>query len=171
MPKCPFCAKVISAAHQTCPYCRAPITVSQQPQTDGGLDQRVRALLDQRQKLAAIKLYREETGASLLDAKSAVEALEFGTPLPATEVPTPGDWEGDVLKLLGEGKKIQAIKLYREHTGGGLKEAKEAVEALGRRHGVVGRGGGCLGVVLLFALAAAVVATTITHALAYSFGS
>lgn len=33
--------------------------------------------------------------------------------------------------LLRDGKKIQAIKTYREITGAGLKEAKEAVERMG----------------------------------------
>ena len=39
-------------------------------------------------------------------------------------------------------KKIQAIKLYRERTGIGLKEAKDFVEALAAKHGVA-PGGGC----------------------------
>jgi ribosomal protein L7/L12 len=30
-----------------------------------------------------------------------------------------------------DGRKIQAIKAYREITGAGLKEAKEAVERMG----------------------------------------
>jgi ribosomal protein L7/L12 len=33
---------------------------------------------------------------------------------------------------LRKGNKIEAIKIYREATGLGLKEAKEAVEALER---------------------------------------
>ncbi|MEU3465208.1 ribosomal protein L7/L12 [Streptomyces sp. NPDC006733] len=33
-------------------------------------------------------------------------------------------------ELLRQGKKIQAIKVYRELTGAGLQEAKEAVERL-----------------------------------------
>lgn len=37
----------------------------------------------------------------------------------------------EVNALVREGKKIQAIKVYREATGAGLKEAKEAVERLG----------------------------------------
>ncbi|MFJ9813703.1 ribosomal protein L7/L12 [Streptomyces sp. NPDC101151] len=37
----------------------------------------------------------------------------------------------ELAALVLEGKKIQAIKLYRETTGVGLKEAKEAVERLG----------------------------------------
>ncbi|WP_020407885.1 ribosomal protein L7/L12 [Hahella ganghwensis] len=36
----------------------------------------------------------------------------------------------DIRKLAHGGKKIQAIKLYREKYNVGLKEAKEAVEAL-----------------------------------------
>jgi ribosomal protein L7/L12 len=39
----------------------------------------------------------------------------------------------EVVSLLRDGKKIQAIKVYREVTGEGLKEAKDAVEALERR--------------------------------------
>ncbi|PXX59871.1 ribosomal L7/L12-like protein [Nocardia tenerifensis] len=34
----------------------------------------------------------------------------------------------EVDALLAQGKKIQAIKRYRELTGSGLKEAKDAVE-------------------------------------------
>lgn len=36
----------------------------------------------------------------------------------------------EVLTLLRAERKIQAIKLYREITGAGLKEAKDAVEAM-----------------------------------------
>jgi ribosomal protein L7/L12 len=36
------------------------------------------------------------------------------------------------LALLGRGQKIEAIKLYRRETGLGLKEAKDAVEAIER---------------------------------------
>ncbi|KUL33521.1 ribosomal protein L7/L12 [Streptomyces regalis] len=37
----------------------------------------------------------------------------------------------EVLALLRNDKKIQAIKVYREITGVGLKEAKDAVERMG----------------------------------------
>ncbi|PZS28112.1 MAG: 50S ribosomal protein L12 [Pseudonocardiales bacterium] len=37
----------------------------------------------------------------------------------------------EILDLLGRGRKIEAIKVYRERTGVGLKEAKDAVERLG----------------------------------------
>jgi hypothetical protein len=36
----------------------------------------------------------------------------------------------EILKLVDAGEKIKAIKLYREQTGAGLKEAKDYVESL-----------------------------------------
>jgi ribosomal protein L7/L12 len=41
----------------------------------------------------------------------------------------PADLE-QLHSLLAEGKKIEAIKVYRERTGARLAEAKDAVEAL-----------------------------------------
>jgi len=46
-------------------------------------------------------------------------------------------------------KKIQAIKIYRERYHVGLKEAKDAVEALAAEHGIAAQGAGCAGVFLL----------------------
>lgn len=46
------------------------------------------------------------------------------------EVPEMGNSVHDILILLQNGRKIEAIKLYRETFGVGLKEAKEAVELL-----------------------------------------
>ena len=40
-----------------------------------------------------------------------------------------------VRAALRRGNKIEAIKLYREATGSGLKEAKDAVEAMEREPG------------------------------------
>jgi ribosomal protein L7/L12 len=39
---------------------------------------------------------------------------------------------GEVALLVQRGKKIEAIKAYRDATGAGLKEAKDAVEAMER---------------------------------------
>jgi ribosomal protein L7/L12 len=39
----------------------------------------------------------------------------------------------EVEQLLRRGNKIEAIKVYREKTGVGLKEAKDAVEEIERR--------------------------------------
>jgi len=46
--------------------------------------------------------------------------------------PEPGPfqgWEFEAKRMIEEGKKINAIKLVREHTSLGLKEAKDLVES------------------------------------------
>ncbi len=42
----------------------------------------------------------------------------------------PNDFEKEIVSLVRQGQKIAAIKLYREQTGSGLAEAKNAVESL-----------------------------------------
>ena len=52
--------------------------------------------------------------------------------------------DSHILGVLKARGKIAAIKEYRQSTGSGLKEAKDAVEALAARHGVQPAGGaGC----------------------------
>lgn len=41
-----------------------------------------------------------------------------------------------VVQELLAGRKLQAVKVYRAATGAGLAEAKDAVEALARQHGI-----------------------------------
>jgi large subunit ribosomal protein L7/L12 len=48
----------------------------------------------------------------------------------AGALPTDGAWLAEVRRLKESGNLIQAIKVYREHSGLGLKEAKDAVEGL-----------------------------------------
>ncbi|WP_433624237.1 ribosomal protein L7/L12 [Nocardia sp. CA-120079] len=46
--------------------------------------------------------------------------------LPSQDPATPYD---EIDELIRQGRKIHAIKLYRDLTGSGLREAKDAVEA------------------------------------------
>ena len=62
--------------------------------------------------------------------------------------PEPDSLETQLLALMKGGKKIVAIKLYRQQTGCDLKNAKDAVEALAAKHGIVSKGTGCAGVIL-----------------------
>jgi hypothetical protein len=50
----------------------------------------------------------------------------LGLPEPLTS--RPGALSPQVTALIAAGRKIEAIKLYRQETGHGLKEAKAAVE-------------------------------------------
>lgn len=101
----------------------------------GDLQGQVQALLQSDNKIEAIKVYREATGAGLQEAKDAVEAFESGAPLSIGVTNQPvqslsGDLHDQIIELLRRGNKIEAIKVYRQATGMGLKDAKDAVEAI-----------------------------------------
>lgn len=95
----------------------------------------IKQLLGVGNKIEAIKLYRQVTGLGLKEAKDAVEAIQAGqsirfTNLPSAKAPQSQATLLAVKTLLQAGKKIEAIKVYRQLTGVGLKEAKDVVEAM-----------------------------------------
>lgn len=95
--------------------------------------QNLHDLIHARQILQAIKLYREATGVSLAEAKQAIEEMarnEFTKPPDDVR-----DMDNPILtsrikSLLARKRKIDAVKIYREEYGVGLKEAKDAVEQI-----------------------------------------
>ena len=99
------------------------------------LDDAVRALLAEGRLIPAVKLVRERTGFGLEDAKHYVDRLQAtpGTPAapaqPSPETITPEAME-HIRQLVARGRKIQAIKELREHTGLGLKQAKDTVDRM-----------------------------------------
>lgn len=153
MPKCRSCDFLNPPGTERCMNCGAEIGPAlADPGDDADLESRLRSLLEQGRKIEAIKEYREATGAGLAEAKNAVEALEAGQTLPAKgSQKAPAGFEKELVALLEQGKKIQAIKLYREQTGTGLKEAKDAVEAIAVKYNIP-KGSGCAGLIF-FALA------------------
>jgi Ribosomal protein L7/L12 C-terminal domain len=56
------------------------------------------------------------------------------------EADFPNAMPAAVADALRKGHKIEAIRLYREHAGVGLKEAKQAVEAYAATHPVLREG-------------------------------
>jgi len=108
----------------------------------------VRAHLQRGDKIGAIKVYRNETGADLNDAKEAVEGKgEVADGVSWTEIedkinrlmqihglmqPTPpqNTTTNRIIQLLKANEKIGAIKVYREANNTDLKEAKDAVDAI-----------------------------------------
>lgn len=92
--------------------------------------------------IVAIKMHREAFNSDLQTAKEAIETLarniaESKRPK-ANEVPENVSTNDAGLTLkkifteLSAGRKIEAIKLFRESFNTGLKEAKDAVEAMER---------------------------------------
>ncbi|HYI18937.1 MAG TPA: 50S ribosomal protein L7/L12 [Solirubrobacteraceae bacterium] len=55
-------------------------------------------------------------------------------PLPGAGAGGSTSADAELLALVDDGKKIHAIKRYRELTGVGLKEASDAVDELERRY-------------------------------------
>jgi len=110
----------------------------------------IRELIGKGKNIAAIKRYREVMGVGLAEAKAAVEAMivdHFATGSGTTD---DGSLTDEVISALERGEKIQAVKLYRDQNGVGLKEAKEAVERLGEQHGIpASSGAGCFGMILM----------------------
>ncbi len=96
--------------------------------------------------IEAIKRLRGATGLGLKEAKDVVDAYLQGRPVPA--LPPSGGAASfasvppAVLAALHQGQKIEAIRLLREHTGLGLKEAKDVVDALPQARQQGGQAGG-----------------------------
>jgi ribosomal protein L7/L12 len=153
MDYCRSCGTEVAAGTYQCPSCGALIDefgLSQTRSSDEILNQEIRALVRSDGMIAAVKRYREATGCDLKTAKDAVERLMIGGDRlrpPVEHV------EAEVLKIAQTEGKMAAIKHYREATGCGLYEARQAVELLVKEHGM--RPGehaapvGCAGVLLL----------------------
>lgn len=111
------------------------------------IEMSVRDLLVRRKKIEAIKLVREHSGLGLKDAKDVVDAMDAGYSVGSGPGPGrlggpggfPGPGGADMVapetraraeQIIARGALIQAIKLVRQETGLGLKEAKDYCEAL-----------------------------------------
>jgi ribosomal protein L7/L12 len=95
----------------------------------------VEELVQSGRMIEAIKRHRALTGLGLNEAKDAVEAMARGVQPgpPAMPRRITSEMAIDDAELRGHmsaGRVTDAIKRYRELTGLGLKEAKDAVEAL-----------------------------------------
>ncbi len=97
----------------------------------------LQSLLQAQQKIQAIKLFREDTGASLREAKEIIDRMvATNTSAVPSAFVEPGSHEltsqftTEIQDCLRAGHKIEAIKIYRAQTGTSLREAKDAVERM-----------------------------------------
>lgn len=95
--------------------------------------QKIHEYIHNQQLIHAIKLYRDATGAGLAEAKAAVEEMAYGEsikpPSGARDLDNP-ILNGRLKSLISKGRKVDAVKIYRDEYGVGLKEAKDAVDRL-----------------------------------------
>ena len=95
--------------------------------------QEIHALIHKQQLIGAIKLYREVTGVGLAEAKLAVEEMardEFAKPSSEMQRGNDPIMDNKIRSLLARRKKVEAVKIYREEHGIGLKEAKDYVDQI-----------------------------------------
>ena len=92
------------------------------------------ALLRTGQKMEAIKQYKEMTGSSLVECKEAIELFAAGDTnamLTSAALADMSEETGRALtNALFEGRLIEAVKIYKEFSGAGLKDSKEKIETL-----------------------------------------
>jgi ribosomal protein L7/L12 len=117
------------------PAARMPIVLSPDAERE------VRREITAGNTIMAIKLVREATSAGLKECKDFVEgmaagqqpfgvAASFQPPAAVMPIVLSSDVEHRVRQEIAAGNKIAAIKLVREATSAGLKEAKDFVEQM-----------------------------------------
>jgi ribosomal protein L7/L12 len=92
----------------------------------------VTALVEAGQLSEAVQRVRELKGLSPPEARAWVDGLRAGHATLRSRTPALVMRldEADIQREIREGRLLNAIKLYQELTGAGLKEAKDAVQAL-----------------------------------------
>lgn len=149
---CPACSALIehdgqSTLFQTCSVCNAPIIIPAEAlktnfsySTSDSIPQKsqedilsqIKDLLNQGRKVPAIKLYSEEFGVSVAKAKEMIEEMinEIESSI-IINTPAYSDPQLELIKYeIRNGNKINAIRIYLETYGVGLKQAKDAVDLL-----------------------------------------
>lgn len=94
-------------------------------------DAGVRDLIKEGRINEAIEVYQKFAGVDEYTARDAVAEIEYEI-RQGKDPEVADDTDDRIRNLVLEGKKIEAIKLYREMTGLGLKEAKDAVDGMER---------------------------------------
>lgn len=97
-------------------------TTGESPTTEARLAALETAVATLQQRVAAL----EAAGST------AASDAPYGSVQDATDPWSVPPWP-EIVALLGQRRKIEAIKAYREHFGVGLKEAKDSVEEVERR--------------------------------------
>lgn len=98
--------------------------------TPNPLPAAVLAALQRGSTIEAVKLLRKSTGLGMQEAKDLIDRHERGRAAPVSIGIPRATLAPEVAAAMQAGNKIEAIRLLREKTGMGLKEAKDAIEAL-----------------------------------------
>ncbi|WP_091673667.1 hypothetical protein [Micromonospora auratinigra] len=91
-------------------------------------------LVREQRRIEAVAVLRQQTGLPLKEAKQVVDLLAaVALPPPARDGavgPLDDELRASAAALVRAGRKIQAVKVVREHTGWSLADAKRYVDSL-----------------------------------------
>jgi ribosomal protein L7/L12 len=91
------------------------------------IQQQALSLIANNQKIAAVKLIMDHAHCGLKEAKDYADELQTSVQKPITN---PANLDEQLLAILSQGNKLNAIKCYKDATGAGLAESKDYVEKL-----------------------------------------
>lgn len=99
------------------------------------LEATLQVLILQNRKIEAIKKLRDATGCSLKEAKDHIDSYpDDPEQMPVQAPPTPAQGplliDNELLMLLAQGRKLEAIKLYKDTTGQDLASCKAYIDKL-----------------------------------------
>lgn len=92
--------------------------------------EKVVQLVQQGQKLMALKVYRDETGYDLSTCKDVIDEVERQLKETALRETLDMQPDDEVIQLLKRGEKLMAVKVYKEKTGCDLILAKNYIDEL-----------------------------------------
>ncbi len=102
----------------------------------------VKTMIANDKKLEAIKLIKDTLGIGLIEAKDMADKIAENTniiglmPKNNENTTSMADLSAQVINLLQQRQKIEAVKLAKEVLGVGLKEAKDFVDEIEQRMGL-----------------------------------
>jgi DNA-directed RNA polymerase subunit RPC12/RpoP len=104
------------------------------------LAEHIARLVRQRRRIEAVRIYRERTGAGLIESKQATDTLAFAPPTPEILEALRAGWQpgprqknpalGVVRRLAQEGRPEEAARLYQGLTGSDSPGARAALDAM-----------------------------------------
>lgn len=130
-----------------CEFCDSTVIVPSLKEDGGRIEQdtpmekmqELAQMVADNQKVDAVNLYQEIFGVNPGKASAAVNKMFKGESVQIISGEALGgigmpelNKLAEIGKMIGTGRKIEAIKLYREAYGVGLREAKETVEKMMR---------------------------------------
>lgn len=92
------------------------------------LEGKIQLLLSKGKKVEAVKLVKDAMNCGLKEAKDFIDGFGRTAVQPLNIIPA--DMEAELFSLIRQGRKIDAVKLYKDKTGARLEESVNYINSL-----------------------------------------